>query len=109
MYQFSSTFNGDEFFLADHQLDGKRILPGVAHVEMALAAMLASGLVDGTVANVCLNNVVWVRPLVVGDAPEQVHIGLYPEDNGDIGYEIYGDASGEDGDAVVYSQGMAVL
>jgi len=36
--RFSSTFAGDEFFLADHVIQGRRILPGVAHLEMARAA-----------------------------------------------------------------------
>src|SRR2546430_10668356 len=35
--QFSSTFHGNEFFLADHVISGQRILPGVAYLEMARA------------------------------------------------------------------------
>src|SRR5439155_8815948 len=40
--QFSSTFHGDEFFLADHVIFGQRIMPGVAHLEMARAAVAAA-------------------------------------------------------------------
>src|SRR5947207_11857724 len=42
--RYSSTFTGEEFFLADHQVkaDGhvdRRMLPGVAYLEMARAAI----------------------------------------------------------------------
>ena len=37
--RFSSTFTGREFFLADHVVNGQRILPGVAYLEMALVAV----------------------------------------------------------------------
>jgi polyketide synthase PksN len=37
--RFSSTFRGDEFFLVDHVISGQRVLPGVAYLEMACAAV----------------------------------------------------------------------
>ncbi len=56
-----------------------------------------------------LKNAVWMRPIVVEDRPQQVHIRLLPGENGEISYEIYGnpDAAGEQ--SIVYSQGSAVL
>ena len=56
-----------------------------------------------------MKNVVWVRPIIIQDRPVQVNIGIYPEDNGEIAYEIYTlspeTAEGE----IVYSQGSALL
>ncbi|MCP3923114.1 MAG: SDR family NAD(P)-dependent oxidoreductase, partial [Desulfobacterales bacterium] len=106
--KFSSTFTGEEFFLSDHVVKGQRMLPGIAYLEMARAAIENSteALRDSNV-RIRLENVVWGRPIAVGDEKIQVHIRLFPEDNGEIAYEIYCD-SGEE-DVIVYSQGNAVL
>jgi len=102
--QFSSTFTGQEFFLADHVVTGQKVLPGVAYLEMAREAIkLAVGERTEGQATIRLKNVVWARPIVVGEKPVQVHIGLFPEDNGEIVYEIYNDQD------VIHSQGKALL
>jgi acyl transferase domain-containing protein len=110
--RFSSTFTGQEFFLADHGVKGQRVLPAVASLEMARAAVLkAAGALaeDGT--GIRLKNVVWTRPIVVGNQPVQVHIRLFPTDgsNLEIAYEIYGEPEADGAGPVVYSQGNAVL
>ena len=58
---------------------------------------------------VTLKNVVWSRPVVVQDTPVEVHIGLYPEENGEIAYEIYSTAPGAEDEPVVHSQGVVQL
>jgi polyketide synthase PksN len=103
--RFSSTFSGAEFFLADHVVQGKRVLPGVSYLEMARAAVAQAAALAQD-APVGLKQVVWTRPVIVGDAPVHVHIGLYPEDNGEIAYEVYSD--GEGGDVLVHCQGVAL-
>jgi len=112
--RFSSIFTGDEFFLADHMFQGKRILPGVAYLEMARAAAeRAAGVSGNGHTGILLRNVVWAKPIVVEDDPVSVHIGLFPEESGEIAYEIYSQSepkSGEeDAEPVVHSQGTAVL
>ncbi|PWK14992.1 beta-ketoacyl synthase N-terminal-like domain-containing protein [Tumebacillus permanentifrigoris] len=102
--RFSSVFTGKEFFLTDHVVNGQRILPGVAHLEMARAAAeLAAGGLTGVAWK--LDNVVWIRPLVVEGSATEVHIRLQPEAHGEISYEIY---TGSDEQEVVYSQGRAI-
>ncbi|PYV42944.1 MAG: non-ribosomal peptide synthetase, partial [Acidobacteria bacterium] len=102
--RFSSTFTGREFFLADHVVKGERVLPGVAYLEMARAAVAqAAGTPD---IGLQLTNVVWARPIVVGKEGAQVHIGLFPEDDGHIAYEVYSESKGK-GEPVVHSQGRA--
>ncbi|MDK8180302.1 SDR family NAD(P)-dependent oxidoreductase [Paenibacillus sp. UMB4589-SE434] len=109
--RFSSTFTGDEFFLSDHKVMGSKVLPGVAYLEMARAAAeyaaemskqeeTANALQSQVVVR--LKHVVWANPLRVEEAPVQAHIGLYPEDSGEIGYEIY---AKETDDRTVYSKG----
>ncbi|HXH10352.1 MAG TPA: amino acid adenylation domain-containing protein, partial [Alphaproteobacteria bacterium] len=113
--RFSTTLSGCEFFLADHVVHGRKILPAVAYLEMAREALhwAAAPLVQSQ-AQVHLGDVVWLRPLVVGDTPVDVHIGLFPEAPSDeagrpfwIAYEIY---SREAGAArIVHSQGRALI
>ncbi|MFA6174051.1 MAG: beta-ketoacyl synthase N-terminal-like domain-containing protein, partial [Kiritimatiellales bacterium] len=105
--RFSSVFSATEFFLADHVVMGEKVLPGVAYLEMARAAVKqVSAEVDSNPVNIRLKNVVWARPFVLGNQPTPLHIGLHPEQHNQIAYRIYskvGDA------AVLHSQGTAVL
>ncbi|WP_310027355.1 SDR family NAD(P)-dependent oxidoreductase [Achromobacter deleyi] len=100
--RYSTWLTGEEFVLRDHIVLGQRVVPGVAQLEWARAAV---SLALGGAATIRLEQVSWVRRLAVAE-PLAVHIGLEVEDDGRIGYEIY---SGE-GEAVqVYSQGWAVV
>ncbi|MCP4396442.1 MAG: SDR family NAD(P)-dependent oxidoreductase, partial [bacterium] len=88
--RFSSSFTGQEFFLKDHVVKGQRILPGVAYLEMARAAVeQVAGALEEDHTGIRLKNVVWIRPIALGNQPIQVHIGLFLEDNGAISFEIY--------------------
>ena len=106
--RFSSTFTGSEFFLADHVVNECKILPAVAYLEMTRKAVeLAVGKEMGEERRVIrLKNIIWARPAVVEEKPLKVHIGMFPEDNGDIYFEIYSEASEE---LIIHSQGSAVL
>ncbi|MCP4285344.1 MAG: SDR family NAD(P)-dependent oxidoreductase, partial [Gammaproteobacteria bacterium] len=106
--RFSSTFTGQEFFLANHVVKGHRVLPGAASLEMAREAVeRAVGVLQEERTGIRLNNVVWTRPVVVGEQPVQVHIGLFPEENGEISFEIYEEE--ESGSAIVNCQGHAAF
>ncbi|AOY76260.1 SDR family NAD(P)-dependent oxidoreductase [Clostridium formicaceticum] len=108
--RFSSTFTGQEFFLTDHVVKGQSILPGVAYLEMARAAVeQASGILEESQIGIRLRNVVWARPIAVEDKSVRVHIGLYPEEGGEIAYEIYSQAEKNSTEPIVYSQGIALL
>ncbi|MBB6249453.1 beta-ketoacyl synthase N-terminal-like domain-containing protein, partial [Rhodanobacter sp. A1T4] len=102
--RFSTYLSGDEFFLSDHVVQGAGVLPGVAQLEMARRA---ASEVLGEAGRIALNDVAWVRPMVVGADGLTVHIALYPEETGEIGFEIY--SEGDDGEALVYSQGVALV
>jgi acyl transferase domain-containing protein/acyl carrier protein len=106
--RFSATFSGEEFFLADHVVQEMRVLPGAAHLEMARAAVAqALELPLGSASGLCLENVVFARPVVVAEgAALAVHIALEAEGDGAVGFEIY---SGSGDEEVVHSQGRAVL
>ncbi len=87
--RFSSTFTGDEFFLADHIVQGKKVLPGAAYLEMARAAFERASGIPESHAGIVLRNVVWARPITVEDNPLSAHIGLFPRESGEITYEVY--------------------
>ena len=58
---------GQEFFLADHLVQGQKVLPGAAQLELARTAVQRS---TSNAVDVRLENVVFMRPVVVGDKPE---------------------------------------
>ncbi|MFC5743183.1 type I polyketide synthase, partial [Dyella tabacisoli] len=100
--RFSSRFSGNEFFLADHVVQGERTLPGVAQLEMARCAADQAVAAGGQHR---LKNVVWLRPIVVG-SPKEMHVALFPEGNGEFSFELFDGADGDEG--LVYSQGSVV-
>ncbi|MEV0636193.1 SDR family NAD(P)-dependent oxidoreductase [Streptomyces sp. NPDC050619] len=102
--RFDSVFCGDEFFLRDHVVQGERVLPGVAYLEMARAAVEAS--VDG-VDELRLRNVVWARPIKVAEESVRVRTTLVVESEGEVGFTITTSPGSVDGE-VVHCQGAAV-
>ncbi|PEU18080.1 hypothetical protein CN526_30490, partial [Bacillus wiedmannii] len=67
---------------------GQKVFPGVAYLEMAYEAIRKAANSVEEPIGIGLKNVTWVHPLTVGNQPVQAHIGLYPEDNGEITYEV---------------------
>ncbi|AUS27493.1 SDR family NAD(P)-dependent oxidoreductase [Paenibacillus sp. P2(2022)] len=107
--RFSSSFTGQEFFLKDHVVNGRKVLSGAASLEMARAAVEQSlGTDEGGLVGMCLKNVVWARPIAVEDGPIQLHIGLFQNEDQEISYEIYGNNGADDTELMVYSFGNAV-
>ena len=115
--RFSSTFTGQEFFFSDHKVKGQNLLPGVAYLEMARAAveqtsstrsissdtLSRSRQIAGSIAEnqmgIQLRNIVWARPIIANALAQPVDIGLFPEENGQIQFKIYTEAiNGEEPD-----------
>lgn len=108
--RYTTVFTGQEFFLSDHVVNGRRILPGVVYLEMARAAVaLAAGDFHGREESWSWQNIVWSRPCEVSDIPKEVHVGLYPAGEKEISFEIYSAATEDPEARVVYSQGSGVL
>ncbi|MCB2360151.1 SDR family NAD(P)-dependent oxidoreductase [Clostridium estertheticum] len=109
MQYFSSIFTGQEFFLAQHLVKGKRVLPGVAYLEMARAAIELSITKpsEESLTYIQLKNVAWIRPMVIDEQFVNVHIRLSPTDNGQIIYDIYSENKISEGGILVHSKGGA--
>jgi acyl transferase domain-containing protein/acyl carrier protein/trans-aconitate methyltransferase len=98
-HRFSSEFTGREFFLSDHVVQKRKILPGAAYLELARAAIAQSVQVarpenDRSIQPIQFSDVLWVRPLAVTDNPVEVHVNLSGAEGGPVEYEILSDSDG---------------
>ncbi|MFM2061280.1 MAG: polyketide synthase PksN [Cyanobacteriota bacterium] len=109
-HRFSSTFSGEEFFLADHLVQGQKILPGVAYLEMARVAVQNATSVND-LGVIQLKNIIWQQPLVIDDAEKTVHIRLFAKQNSQVGFEIYTEDkhSPNQQSRTIHCQGIAIL
>lgn len=112
---YGSTFNGEEFFLDDHRIvtgdSTARVLPGVAYLEMARAAVKdAVPHLSGS-EQIQLSDVVWLQPIVVAE-PTEVLIRLLPGDaferpeDLDLEFEIFTRSASEE---LIHCRGRAML
>ncbi|HKO54661.1 MAG TPA: type I polyketide synthase, partial [Thermoanaerobaculia bacterium] len=109
-HRYTSTFTGEELFLTDHRVvtDGRtahKLLPGVAYLEMARAAMQQAWPSQAASSIVELRNHVWLEPVAVTE-PRQISIALSPAEDDRVDYEIYS----TDGEReTLHCQGQAVF
>ncbi|MFJ2811696.1 SDR family NAD(P)-dependent oxidoreductase [Kitasatospora sp. NPDC087271] len=75
--RYTSTFTGAEPFLASHLVRGRRVLPAVAYLEMARAAVERAAAREGAVR---LRDLAWLRPIVVGE-PVDIDLALTPRED----------------------------
>lgn len=104
--RFTLTLTGNESFLKDHVVKGRPMLPAVAYIEMVRAAVAEStkGIVDEA-GLLCLENIIWVQPILVTNKELKIHTGLAVEESGSISFEIFSGSAEKD--PVVYSRGAA--
>lgn len=74
--RWQAELRGDEFYLKDHRLGDRPILPGVAYLELARSAAKQAGLAVSE-----LRNVVWIQPLAVTE-PTRIEISLIRDAEG---------------------------
>ncbi|HEV2639447.1 MAG TPA: amino acid adenylation domain-containing protein [Actinocrinis sp.] len=65
---------GSEFFLRDHRVQGSAIAPGAMYLQWACAAARRTG-----TSAVCLQDIVFLRPLTVSDGPRALRTTLRAE------------------------------
>jgi len=83
---FNSVFTGNEAFLADHVIQGKKILPGMAYLEIARAAVASSVSLNDK-HMIVLSDSIFVNALVVTQKCS-VEVKVYPGANGEFGVEV---------------------
>jgi rhizoxin synthesis polyketide synthase RhiF len=105
--RFSSTFNGQEFFLSDHVVQGKPMLPAVAYIEMARMALQESLDATDKGLSIQLQNIAWLQPLILNvNESQTAHIALFAINNDAFEFEIY---SQKETLKVIHCTGIAVL
>jgi acyl transferase domain-containing protein/acyl carrier protein len=104
--RFSSVLTGEEPFLRDHLVGGRRVFPAVAYLEMARAAALASVDREVSAAAVVVRDIVWERPLYV-EARCAVHIKLSGRAEDSLDFEIYTEAP--DAGTTVHARGRVAV
>ncbi len=106
---YTSIFNGEEFFLKDHLVQGQKVLPGVAYLEMARCAIKKClPFVDDS-TTIELRDVVWVQPVVVKESNKVIIVLSANETCNNfelIDFEIYNQLNNEE---IVNCQGQAVI
>lgn len=107
-HRYASRFNGEEFFLRDHRIQGARVLPAVAYLELVRAAVALS---TGEAGPMRLEQIVWIQPFVFGPDNCELKVALAPEESAvghrRISFEVYSEAS--HGAVTCYCQGQAVI
>lgn len=94
--RYGLQLTGKEIFLADHKVAGVPVLPGVAYLELVLAAAVQEG-----IANPSIRQVVWMAPLKV-EEPIRVTCELTRQVDGSTRAEIFSHA--ESGERLLHAQ-----
>lgn len=77
---------GNEYFIKDHVVDQQRVMPGVAYLEMSLAATKRS--FPNYKVNL-IKNIVWSKPLIIGEnVDEKVEIYLEETNQSELSYSF---------------------
>lgn len=106
--RFTSVFTGEEHFLKDHVINGNKILPGVAYLEMVRAAMQqAFGKTAGRPLTIRIKNVVWAVPFIASGQAQKLHITLSGSGTAPTTFEVY--TQDEERKKTVHGQGTAIL
>lgn len=82
--EFSRTIRADEPIVAQHKVQGMAVLPGVAHLEMAIAA---SELSTGRKVS-ALENVVWISPVQITEDAVEVRVRLQESGEDSLLFEV---------------------
>ena len=85
--KFNSTFYGNEFFFQDHVVNGTKVYPAAAYLEMARKACVES-VADSLESSSCLKNITWIHPLQVDDCPKNVTISLERIEGDEISFKV---------------------
>ncbi|HEX8611501.1 MAG TPA: SDR family NAD(P)-dependent oxidoreductase [Telluria sp.] len=104
---YTSTFSGDEFFLADHRVGGEPVLPAVAYLEMARAALMDAMPAEKAVGQLELRHVAWAQPIIVTE-PKSVTIAVFSDHGEQVAFEVYSEA-GDGYEEVLHCQGSFAM
>ena len=88
--KFVSVFTGSESELHDHLVQGYKVMPGAAVLELARAGVeksVGKYLQDET--HLCMKKVNWIRPIIVEGGPREIYTGIKLAEDGKIVFSIH--------------------
>src|SRR6202008_1417914 len=83
-HSYESSFSGEEAVLRDHKLNGDKLFPAAATLELALAG--AARAMESE--HIRLSKVVWMRPLKAGPEGLSLKLRLLPGADLRVKFEI---------------------
>lgn len=84
---FKAEFSGNENFLQHHLINGNKILPGVAYLEMVREAMWWS--VRMSAEHFSIQHLKWIKPFIFSPANNTLHLRLTPWQDNRLRFEFY--------------------
>ncbi|WP_315823374.1 SDR family NAD(P)-dependent oxidoreductase [Paraflavitalea speifideaquila] len=108
---FTTTFTGQEFFLRDHIVNNKKLLPAVVYLEMVRAAVqaIAQDIQPSGETHLYLENISWNQPIVVATNSVVVHTSLKNVEKDTLSFSVYGEPANAYEIPIVYSSGAALF
>lgn len=100
--KFTTRLTGQEFFVKDHVIAGKRILPGAAYVEMARVAGQLS--CESLIRK--MKKIFWTAPIVFNQDVYEYQINVFTADD-NISFEVV--SKSQEDQIVIHSQGELVV
>lgn len=78
--RFSSRFDGSEFFFDEHRINGEKLLPAAASIEMFVAAARLSRAADSVGTALRLSRLAWLQPINLAGAERCLEIEVQAAD-----------------------------
>lgn len=94
---FSLLITGDEFYVADHVVEGQKVLPGMVFISLAVKAAELAGISVGQ-----FRNVVWICPLII-QKPTRVFVDLSGQPEG-YQFEVF--SQNEQDQRILHCEGL---
>ena len=98
---YQTIFHGEEFLIENHQVNGQKVIPALAQLEMAYEAVMHATSTEKNTIAVDMYNVVWDEPVFI-NSDKKVSIAIIDNDTNGIGYEIF---SSENQDELMHCEG----
>lgn len=86
--RFTSTWSGTEEFLRDHVINGKKVLPGAAYLELARKACIEA-MPELEKTNLCISDVIWKRAFAMTDERRTLDIRIDVLERDKVVFEMF--------------------
>jgi acyl transferase domain-containing protein len=99
--KFSTMFTGKELIFKDHIVQGEKMMPAAAYLEMARAA----GDLSNNVSVTKIKDIILAKPITINDTSKIIDINLLPEEEF-VEYEV--SETLDNGIEIIYSSGKLI-